>query len=106
MDGSDLGLDPVVHPLPRLSLCAALAAGPGWVEFAVVRETTGLSDSAVSKHSRALEGGGYVEIKKGAVGRKPRTWLRLTPMGRARLAGHVAALQRLAAPANVQVETS
>ncbi len=94
------GLDQVIHPLPRLSMCAALAAGPGWVEFAVVRDTTGLSDSAVSKHSRVLEDGGYVEIRKGAVGRKPRTWLRLTPMGRARLTGHIAALQQLTAGAD------
>ncbi|GAA1282653.1 transcriptional regulator [Saccharothrix xinjiangensis] len=89
------GLDAVIHPLPRLSLCAALAAGPEWVEFAVVRSTTGLSDSAVSKHSRALEEGGYVEIRKGAVGRRPKTWLRLTPRGRDRLEGHIGALQRL-----------
>jgi DNA-binding MarR family transcriptional regulator len=94
-ESASSGLDPAIHPLPRLSLCAALAAGPEWVEFAVVRSTTGLSDSAVSKHSRALEEGGYVEIRKGAVGRRPKTWLRLTTMGRGRLEGHIDALRRL-----------
>ncbi|WP_447007479.1 winged helix-turn-helix domain-containing protein [Saccharothrix isguenensis] len=95
MSASDL--DPVIHPLPRLSLCAALAVGPEWAGFQVVRDTTGLSDSALSKHSRTLEEAGYLEIRKGAVGRRPRTWLRLTTLGRARLRAHVDALQRLAA---------
>ncbi|PPK67016.1 transcriptional regulator [Actinokineospora auranticolor] len=88
-------LDPVIHALPRLSLCAALSAGPGWVEFAVAREATGLSDSAVSKHSRALEDSGYLEIRKGTVGRRPRTWLRLTPLGERRFRDHVQALHRM-----------
>ena len=89
------GLDPVIHPLPRLSICAILAAGPQWVEFRVVRETTGLSDSMVSKHARALEDVGYVEVRKGAVGRRPRTWFRLTPLGRARYREHVVQLRKL-----------
>ncbi|MEU4804252.1 transcriptional regulator [Actinosynnema sp. NPDC023587] len=90
-------LDPTIHPLPRLTLCATLAAGPEWTEFHVARDTTGLSDSALSKHARTLEGVGYVEIRKGAVGRRPRTWLRLTPLGRSRFAAHVSTLERLAA---------
>ncbi|MEU5694854.1 transcriptional regulator [Actinosynnema sp. NPDC020468] len=88
-------LDPTIHPLPRLSLCAALAAGPGWSEFSVVRDTTGLSDSGLSKHAKTLEEAGYLAIRKGRAGRRPRTWLRLTPTGRARFEAHVAALGRL-----------
>ncbi|WP_199443499.1 winged helix-turn-helix domain-containing protein [Umezawaea beigongshangensis] len=95
---SGRGLDATIHPLPRLSLCAALAAGPEWVEFAVARDSTGLSDSAVSKHARALEEAGYVEVRKGFVGRRPRTWLHLTDLGRRRFTAHVAALQRLVRP--------
>lgn len=89
------GLDPVIHPLPKLSICALLAAGPQWVEFRTVREATGLSDSMVSKHSRALEDAGYIEIRKGGIGRRPRTWFRMTPLGQARYVRHVAALQQL-----------
>ncbi|MFK0294298.1 winged helix-turn-helix domain-containing protein [Streptomyces sp. NPDC090442] len=89
------GLDPVIHALPKLSICALLAAGPQWVEFRTVREATGLSDSTISKHSRALEETGYIEIRKGGVGRRPRTWFRMTPLGQTRYSRHVAALQRL-----------
>lgn len=95
MTDTSVGLDPVIHPLPKLSICALLAAGPQWVEFRMVREATGLSDSMVSKHSRALEDAGYIEIRKGGIGRRPRTWFRMTPLGQARYGGHVVALQRL-----------
>ncbi len=88
-------LDPIIHPLPRLSICALLAAGPQWVDFAAVREATGLSDSAVSKNSRALEDAGYLEIRKGGVGRRPRTWFRLTPVGQRNYLSHVQALRVL-----------
>ncbi|GGN30047.1 hypothetical protein GCM10011609_87570 [Lentzea pudingi] len=67
------GLDPLIHPLPRLSICSALAAGPQWVDFRTVRETTGLSDSMLSKHAWALQEAGYLEVRKGTVGRRPRT---------------------------------
>ena len=90
-------LNPTIHPLPRLSICAALAAGPEWVEFGVVRDTTGLSDSTISKHSRALEDAGVLEVRKGAIGRRPRTWLRLTTGGRRSFQSHVEALKQLVA---------
>ena len=89
-------IDPVIHPLPRMSVCSMLAAGADWVEFAAVRDSTELSDSMLSKHSRALEDAGYVEIRKGAVGRRPRTWLRITRRGRRAFLAHVAALREMA----------
>lgn len=91
-------LDPVIHPLPRLSICALLAGGADWVEFSTVRDATGLSDSMVSKHSRALEAVGYLQVRKGAVGRRHRTWFRLTDAGLRAFQDHVAALRRMAAP--------
>jgi len=89
-------LDPVIHPLTRLSICGLLAAGADWVEFAVVRDSVGVSDSVLSKHSRALEEAGYLEVRKGAIGRRPRTWFRLTPEGRSTFAAHLAWLQNAA----------
>ncbi len=88
--------DPAVHAPTRLSICALLAAVADWVEFSTVRDSVGVSDSVLSKQSRALEDVGYLEVRKGAFGRRPRTWFRLTGAGRAAFAGHVAALQQLA----------
>ena len=42
-----------------------------------------------------LEDAGYVEVRKGAVGRRRRTWFRLTAEGRQALEGHLAWLAQL-----------
>jgi hypothetical protein len=44
----------------------------------------------------------FVEVDKGYVGKRPRTWIRLSPTGRSALGRHVAALQRIAATAAEQ----
>lgn len=89
-------LDPLIHPITRLSICGLLAGGADWLEFAALRDAAQISDSVLSKQSRLLEEAGYVEVKKGAVGRRPRTWFRLTPAGRQAFRAHVAWLQQAA----------
>src|SRR6202000_3218096 len=81
--------DPLIHPITRLSICGLLAAGADWVEFAALRDAAGISDSVLSKQSRVLEDAGYVEVRKGAVGRRPRTWFRLSAAGRQAVEGHL-----------------
>jgi DNA-binding MarR family transcriptional regulator len=88
--------DPFIHPITRLSICGLLAAGADWVEFAALRDAAGISDSVLSKQSVVLEDAGYVEVRKGAVGRRPRTWFRLTAEGRHALEDHLAWLNQLA----------
>jgi len=73
----------------------AVLAGAHEVEFAAVRDASGLTDSLVSKQATALEAAGYLTIRKGHVGRRSRTWLSLTPAGRVALRRHVAALRRI-----------
>ena len=87
--------DPLIHPITRLSICGLLAAGADWVEFAALRDAAGISDSVLSKQSRVLEDAGYVEVRKGAVGRRPRTWFRLSAAGRQAVEGHLAWLAQL-----------
>jgi DNA-binding MarR family transcriptional regulator len=87
--------DPLIHPITRLSICGLLAAGADWVEFATLRDAAGISDSVLSKQSRVLEDAGYLEVRKGAVGRRPRTWFRLTAQGRQAVQGHLAWLTQL-----------
>lgn len=92
------GIDRVIHPLPRLSICSVLASTADWTEFAMVRELTGLSDSMVSKHSQVLAEANYLEVHKGAVGRRPRTWFRITRDGGRAYQSHVEALVALSGP--------
>ena len=87
------GFDELIHAPTRLSLVAFLAA-TGWADFAVLRDSVGLSDSALSKQLATLEGAGYVEIRKAFAGKRPRTSARLTPAGRTAFDEHVLALRR------------
>jgi DNA-binding transcriptional ArsR family regulator len=88
--------DELIHAPTRLAIVALLAATE-WAEFKFIRDSVGLSDSALSKQLTTLERAGYVEIRKGFVGKRPRTSARLTRTGRAAFERHVAALQQVLA---------
>lgn len=89
-----MNLDPVIHAPARLQIVSLLAAATE-AEFAFVRDSLQVSDSVLSKHASALENAGYVEIRKGHVGKRPRTWLKLTREGRRAFAEYVTTLQRI-----------
>jgi DNA-binding MarR family transcriptional regulator len=90
-------LDDVIHSPVRFSIVATLA-GADAAEFGFVRDTVEISDSLLSKQARVLEEAGYVAIEKGAVGRRSRTWLRLTERGRRALEDHLDALSAIVGP--------
>jgi DNA-binding MarR family transcriptional regulator len=91
-------LDPLIQHPTRLAIMAFLS-GCAEAEFSTVRDGCQLSDSTLSKTISALESASYVTVRKGYVGKRPRTWLSLSSKGRAALAGHLDALQRIAADA-------
>ena len=91
-------LDPLIHAPARLQACAILSSASE-VEFAMLRDTLAVSDSVLSKHIRQLEEAGYVKVRKASLGGRQRTWLALSRAGAKAFAGHVAALQQLAAAA-------
>ena len=86
--------DNLTHPV-RFSLTAALATTDE-IDFATVRDHLQVSDSVLSRQASGLEELGIVTIKKGYVGKRPRTWLSLTPDGRAQWEAHLAALRAIA----------
>ena len=90
--------DELIHAPTRLSIVALLAASE-WAEFTFVRDSLGMSDSALSKQISTLEDAGYVTVRKTGAGRTRRTHLRLSPRGRRAFSGHAAALQQLIAGA-------
>ncbi|WP_191554087.1 winged helix-turn-helix domain-containing protein [Brevundimonas aurantiaca] len=94
--------DALIHAPGRLQICAMLSAADE-VEFGVVRDGVGVSDSVMSKHVKQLEEAGYVKLRKAAFAGRQRTWLVLTPTGRKAFADHVAELTRLAGLAGVSV---
>ncbi|ARP71073.1 MarR family transcriptional regulator [Streptomyces pluripotens] len=91
-------LDRELHHPNRLALTAYLSAC-GEAEFGVLRDYCGVSDSTLSKTLSALEKTGHVRVRKGHLGKRPRTWASLTISGHRALAGHLAALEEIAATA-------
>jgi DNA-binding transcriptional ArsR family regulator len=88
--------DELIHAPTRLSIVALLASTE-WADFSFIRDSLSLSDSALSKQLATLEEAGYIDIRKGFVGKRPRTSARLNRVGRAAFDQHVAALQEIVA---------
>jgi DNA-binding transcriptional ArsR family regulator len=88
--------DEFIHAPTRLSIVSLLSAAD-WVEFKFLRQALDLSDSALSKQLSALEGAGYIDVRKDFVLKRPRTRVRLTHAGRRAFLSHVAALEQILA---------
>jgi DNA-binding MarR family transcriptional regulator len=88
------GLDPVLQNQTRLTVLAFLS-GCQQAEFGAVRDHCGVSDATLSKNVSILEQAGYVKVKKGYLGKFPRTWLAGTRKGRSALEAHLAALHAI-----------
>jgi DNA-binding MarR family transcriptional regulator len=86
--------DDLIHAPTRLGIVSLLAASQS-ADFKFIRDSLGLSDSALSKQLTILEDAGYAQIRKGFVGKRPRTSARLTAAGRTAFEQHVAALQEI-----------
>ncbi|WBB65120.1 transcriptional regulator [Micromonospora sp. WMMD812] len=88
-------LDPVIHPTHRLKICAMLDTGTP-VEMSVIKDTVGLSRSALSKQVAALVDAGYVNQERSHRDSR-RIWLTLTKEGKKAYRAHVQALQEIVA---------
>lgn len=88
--------DELIHAPTRLAIVSLLAAAQ-WADFKYIRDELGLSDSALSKQLSILESAGYVDIRKGFVGKRPRTSASLSTAGRQAFEQHAAALQQIMA---------
>lgn len=74
-------IDRLVHEPARLMILMVLYTVE-MADFTFLINATELTDGNLSSHLSKLEEAGYVEVEKGYVGKKPRTWLRLTAVGR------------------------
>ena len=92
-----LQLDEVIHAPIRLAIVATLAQGDEF-DFKALRDVIDISDSLLSRQINTLEQAGYVEVQKGFVGKRPRTWISLTDNGLAAFRSHVKAFERLVRP--------
>lgn len=89
--------DEVIHQSTRLRITAALNAlrkGEA-LEFSEIKKMLGVTDGNMATHIGVLESAGYVDVQKDFVGKKPRTRIALTAVGRKAFAAHVAYLRDL-----------
>jgi len=102
-------LDPVIHPLGRLRICATLKSvgavndgAPVWtgteMKFSALRDAVGLSDASLSKQLKALEEADYIRRHRdyGVVRAMDVVWVSLTPRGLKAFDSHMAALREIA----------
>ena len=89
-------LDHVVHQRVRLGILTILATASS-AEFGYLRDALDVSDGSLSRHLQILEQAGYLKIKKGYVGKRPRTWVSITALGSKALHAEVQELAALLA---------
>jgi DNA-binding MarR family transcriptional regulator len=93
-DSPTKGLDEVVHQRVRLGVLT-IANEARRVEFRFIQETMELTAGNLSQHLRVLEEAGLIRVTKGTEGRRPRTWVSVTRMGRVALHVEVDSLRAL-----------
>jgi DNA-binding MarR family transcriptional regulator len=89
-----LRLDNAVHQRTRLGILTILA-GADRADFSFLRDTLDLTDGNLSRNLTVLENAGFVAIDKTFEGRRPRTWISVTPAGQKALAEEIQALREI-----------
>lgn len=87
-------LNDVVHQRVRLGILAILAEADS-AEFSYLKEALALTDGNLSRHLQVLEEAGFVRIRKGYEGKRPRTRVDATKAGRRAFADHLQTLQTM-----------
>jgi DNA-binding MarR family transcriptional regulator len=87
-------LDDIVHQRVRLGILT-IAHEARRVEFGFLRTALDLTAGNLGQHLSVLEKARLVHIEKGYAGRRPRTWVNLTPAGEKALHEEIARLKRL-----------
>ncbi|WP_347281991.1 transcriptional regulator [uncultured Alistipes sp.] len=74
-------LDPLLHSQLRLAVMSVLM-NLAEADFVYLKEKTGATAGNLSVQLDKLAAAGYIEVKKGFVGKKTRTLCRVTAAGR------------------------
>lgn len=76
--------DELIHQPIRLKIMAALKGLPedGQIEFVRLRAIVGATEGNLGAHIASLEKAGYLTMEKDFVGKKPRSRVQISPLGR------------------------
>lgn len=89
------GLNRIIHEKARLGILTSLLTHPEGVLFTDLKQLCSLTDGNLSRHLRALEDEGLVEVWKGFRNRKPQTLSRLSKQGRERFLAYLVELEQV-----------
>lgn len=89
----------LVHQRSRLAIMTVLYE-MGEADFVEIRGIAKLTDGNLSRHLQVLEDAGLVSVRKGFVGRRPRTVVRLSAQGRRAYEEEIQMLRHLIAGAD------
>lgn len=89
-----LEIDDTIHQKTRLAIMSHLAVVEE-TDFNDLKRMLKLTDGNLSVHTTILENKGFLESKKGFVGKKTRTTYRITPAGRKAFGDYVAQLESI-----------
>lgn len=87
-------LDEAFQTPIRFSLMAALGRRTE-IDFGTLRDLIESSDSVLSKALTHLDQAGYIKVRKGYVGNRPRTWIQTTAKGNRAYQAHLVALRAI-----------
>lgn len=89
--------DEIIHQSTRLRIMSALNALPRreMLEFKRLRAITGATDGNLGAHLTTLETAGFVRTAKDFVGKRPRTRVGITALGRRAFQSHVTYLREI-----------
>jgi DNA-binding MarR family transcriptional regulator len=93
-DHPTAALDDVVHQKHRLAILTVTAEAKR-VEFGYLQRNLELTKGNLSRHITVLEEAGLLTVEKGYDGKRPKTWVHITPAGRRALAAEIATLRAL-----------
>jgi DNA-binding MarR family transcriptional regulator len=88
------GLDEIVHQRARLGILAVLNETTR-TDFGYLRNALELTDGNLSRHLTVLEEADLVEVEKGYEGKRPRTWVKITKLGKKAFAYEIESLKSL-----------
>ena len=78
----------------RLGIMSMLLVND-WVDFTAFKETLQQTDGNLASHLNTLETLGYIQMKKGFIGRKPNTSYAATRLGEKAFRDHLDQLEQL-----------
>lgn len=76
--------DELIHQPIRLKIMVTLKGLPedGQIEFVRLRAIVGATEGNLGAHIASLEKAGYLTMEKDFVGKKPRSRVKISPLGR------------------------